>query len=106
MREFRQRGDAAPVALDGDHACGAGTEQGTSQTAGAGADLEHRASAQVPSGTGDPREQLWVEQEVLAEPLVRPQLKSLDDGAERLQVGRVFTQRRTSTKASLRRSRR
>jgi hypothetical protein len=43
---------------------------------------------------------------VLAQPLVRPQPKPLDDDAQRLQVGQVSPQRRTSTKASLRRSRR
>jgi hypothetical protein len=43
---------------------------------------------------------------MLAEPLVRPQLKPLDDEAQRLQIGETVPQRRTSTKASLRRSRR
>jgi hypothetical protein len=43
---------------------------------------------------------------VLAEPLVCPQPKPLDDGAERYQAGQVFAQRRTSTNASLRKSRR
>jgi hypothetical protein len=61
---------------------------------------------QVAGRADNPGEQLGVEQEVLAEPLVRPQLKSLDDDAQRLQLGEIFLQRRTSTKASLRRSRR
>jgi hypothetical protein len=64
--EFRQRGDAAPVALDGDHPGGAGREQRPGETPGPGADLEHRTPAQVTGRSGNPRQQLRVEQEVLA----------------------------------------
>jgi hypothetical protein len=104
--ELRERGDAARVALDGDHAARAGGKEGAGQPAGAGPDLEDGAAAQIAGGAGDPREQLRVEQEMLAQPLVRPQPKAFDDRAQRRQIGEPLAQRRTSTNASLRRSRR
>ena len=86
-RRVRQGGDAARVALDRDHAARAGGEERAGQPAGTGPDLEHGAAAQIAGGTGDPGEQLRVEQEMLAQPLVRPQLKALDDRAQRRQIG-------------------
>jgi hypothetical protein len=43
---------------------------------------------------------------VLAQPFVGAQPKTFDDGAQRRQIGKWLAQRRTSTNASLRRSRR
>jgi hypothetical protein len=43
---------------------------------------------------------------MLAQPFVGAQLKAFDDRAQRRQIGRALAQRRTSTNASLRRSRR
>ena len=84
----------------------AGGEERPGQPAGTWADLEHGAAAQIAGGAGDPGEQLRVEQEMLAQPFVRAQLKAFDDRAQRRQIGEPLAQRRTSTKASLRRSRR
>ena len=104
--ELRQGGDTARVALDGDHAARLGGEQRAGQPAWPRAYLEHHTAAQIAGRPDDPREQLRVEQEVLAQPFVRAQLKAFDHRAQGRRIGRRFAQRRTSTNASLRRSRR
>ena len=102
----QQGGDAAWITFDRDHARGPCAEQGAGQTTGAGADLEHGAATQIPGRSGDLREQHGVEQEMLAETFVGAQPEARDHRAQRVQVARRVAQRRTSTNASLRRSRR
>ncbi|MGH6944104.1 MAG: hypothetical protein ACREH6_07780, partial [Geminicoccaceae bacterium] len=65
--------------------------------------LQHRPILEVAGRRGDPREELAIEEKMLTETLVGAQLKAPDDGAQGFRFG---AQRRTSMKASLRRSRR
>jgi hypothetical protein len=104
--QLRECGDATRVALDRDHAARAGGKERAGEPARPWADLEHRAAAQVAGRARDLGQELRVEQEVLAKPFVRPQPKPFDNRAQRRQIGKSPAQRRTSTNASLRRSRR
>ncbi len=110
LGKLLERLDAARVALDRDHPRRAGREQGPGQAAGAGSDLDHGAPAQIAGRRRDPAEQLGIEQEMLAEPLVGAQPEALDDGPERCLGIHGAPARapyiRTSTNACLRRSRR
>ena len=59
-------------------------EQGAGQAAGAGADLINPLAVQRAGNRGDPREQLPVEDEILAERLARAEPVPGDDVAQRL----------------------
>ena len=63
-----KRGQAALVALDRDEPC-ACAQDGTGQAAGAWADLEGGLAIQGAGNGGYPVEQLFVEQEILAQRL-------------------------------------
>ncbi len=80
--QFFQRGDAAAVALDRYDSC-AGIEQGAGQAAGAGADFVDGVAVADPRNGGDARQQLAIEDEVLAQRLGRRQAVAGDDVAQR-----------------------
>ena len=81
--QLGERRDAAPVALDRDDRR-AGIEQRAGQAAGAGADFIDRCAFERPGDRGDPRQQLAVEDEILAERLARAEPVAGDDVAQRL----------------------
>ena len=76
--ELGQRGQAAPITLDRDDVR-ARIEQRVGQSARAGADFIDRRPAEWPGNCGDAREQLPVENEILAERLGRLQPVPRDD---------------------------
>ena len=78
-----QGGQAAPVALDRDD-LGAGVEQRAGQAARAGADFIDGCAVERSRDGGDARQQLAVEDEILAERLGRLQAVAGDDVAQRL----------------------
>ena len=81
VREFGERGDAAAVALDRGDARPR-RQQRAGEAAGAGADLQHLGVRQVARYGGDAREELTVEEEVLAQRLGRLQAMTRDDVAQ------------------------
>ncbi len=83
---FLQRGQAARVALNGDDTLRARGEQRPGQPAGTGADLDDRDPGKVARRTRDAGGQVEVEEEVLAERLVRGQAMAGDHLAERRQI--------------------
>ena len=78
-----QRGEAARVALDGNHAARAGCQQRAGQAAGTGADLQHVASAQISGAAGDLGGEIEVEEEVLAQLLLWCEVEAADDLGQR-----------------------
>jgi hypothetical protein len=80
--QFLERRNAAAVALDRGHGCTA-LEQRARQAAGAGTDLIDPRALERSRKRGDPREQLPIEDEVLAERLARAEPVAGDDRAER-----------------------
>ena len=91
--DLGQGGQAARVALDGDHVAGALGEERAGEAAGAGADLEHVAGGEVAGAAGDLRGQVEVEEEVLAERLARREAVRGDHLAERRERVRVALMR-------------
>ena len=81
--ERRQR---ALVALDRDDALGAQRQQRARQAAGAGADLDDGRAFERACGARDPRGEVEVEQEVLAEGFARRQGMFANDVAQRRQI--------------------
>ena len=69
--DFGERGEAALVALDRDHLARALREQRARQAAGAGADLDDGDAVERPGGARDAAGQVEIEQEILAERLLR-----------------------------------
>ena len=84
LAQFGERGDAAVVTLDRRHAR-AGAEQCPRQPARPRPDLEHFGIGQVAGNACDPRQQLRVEQEVLAQRLARVEAMARDHLAQRRQ---------------------
>jgi hypothetical protein len=84
--EFCQRGEATPIAFDRNdlRAC---IKQGAGQAARAGADLIDRSSVERAGNRGDARQQLAIEDEVLAERLGCLQPVTGDHVAQRLGHG-------------------
>ena len=85
LAQLAEQRQAAVVALDRDHLC-PGAEQRAGQPAGAGADLEHRGAVQIAGNRSDAIEQLFVEQEILAERLARLQPMRAHRLAQRRQM--------------------
>ena len=85
-RDLRQRRQRALVALHRDHPRRAGREQRPRQPAGAGADLDDRPAVQRTGGARDPRGEVEVKQEILAERFACRQIMPLDDLAQRRQI--------------------
>ncbi len=83
--DLGQRRQAARVALDGDDPARTAGEQGAREAAGARADFHDRRTLQRARGAGDAAGQVEVEQEVLAEGLLRHQPVAGDDLAQRRQ---------------------
>ncbi len=79
--ELVERREEARVALDRDHLRGAGIEQRAGQPARARPDLDHAAPGELARRRSDPAQQVRIEQEVLAEPLVGAQLETVEDAA-------------------------
>jgi hypothetical protein len=80
--DLGQRGQAAGVLLDGQHAAGALGQKAARQAAGAGADFEHVAAGEVSGGAGDLGGEVEVEKEVLAKAFLGRQFMSGDDIAK------------------------
>ena len=81
-RDFGKGRKAAAVLLDGHHlACAIG-EQRPGQATGAGADLDHGAGRKISGGAGNARGQVEVEQEILAERLLRVEAVRTDHLAQ------------------------
>lgn len=84
--ELGERRDTAPIALDRRHAR-AGGEQRAGQAARARADLQHLCVFQIARDARDPRQQLRVEEKVLAKRLGGVESVPRDDVAQRWQFG-------------------
>ncbi len=84
--DLGQRVQAAPVALDGDDARGAGGKQRPRQPARTGPHLDHGHPGEVAGGAGDARRQVEIEQEILAECLQRRQPVPRDHLAKRREI--------------------
>ena len=85
LGQFGQRGQAAAVHLDGGH-LRPGAQQRAGQAAGSGADFQHVLALQPARNGGDAIEQLFVEQEVLAQRLGGDQPVPVDHIAQRGEV--------------------
>jgi hypothetical protein len=66
LLELLERGNASSVAFDGDDRC-SGVEKRTSQSPGTRADLIDSFALERTGNSGNPRQQLPVEDEILAE---------------------------------------
>ena len=86
MRNLLERRQRALVALDRDDAPGAQRQQRARQAAGAGADLDDGGAFERARGARDPRGEVEVEQEILAERFARRQGMFADDVAQRRQI--------------------
>ena|GEM_PF-3266249 len=99
--QFGERGQAAPVALDRDQLA-AGAQDRAGQAAGAGADLERGLILDAAGNGGDPVEQLFVEQEILAKRLAGLKPMGGDHVAQRRQSGAGVSRHRQSVRGRLR----
>ena len=86
LRNIVERRQRALVALDRDDALGAQRQQRARQSAGAGADLDHGGALQRARGACDPRGEVEVEQEILAERFACRQGVFANDVAQRRQI--------------------
>jgi hypothetical protein len=82
LLQLGQGGNAAAVALDRDHA-GARIEQSPREPSRAGPDLVHALPLQRAGNGRDPRQQLTVEDEILAERLARGEAMPANDVTQR-----------------------
>ena len=103
-----QRRQRALVALDGDDAPRAQRQQRARQPAGTGADLDDGGIFERARGARDPRGEVEVEQEILAERFARRQSMLANDLAKRRKVvdrahaGCVAAMRAASRNAAIR----
>ncbi len=74
-----QRRDRAIIALDRDHARGAERQQRAGEAAGTGTDLEHRGIGKRRCGARNAFGEIEVEQEILAERLLRLKTVAAND---------------------------
>ena len=86
LGDLVQRRQRALVALDRDDAPRAERQQRARQPAGTGADLDDGGVLERPRGARDPRREVEVEQEILAQRFARRQGMFADDVAQRRQV--------------------
>ena len=93
LLQFGQRRQAAVVAFDRDELC-ACAQDGAGQAAGAGADLEGGLAIQGAGNGGDPVEQLFVEQEILAQRLAGSEAMARDHVAQGRQCRASVTHKR------------
>jgi len=87
LRQFSKGWQAAPVALDRDQPR-PGAQDGAGQAAGTRPNLEGRLVLERSGNGRDPVQQLLVQQEILAERLVRLQPMGGDDVSQRRELGR------------------
>jgi hypothetical protein len=103
-RQLLKRGQAAPIALDGDDAAGALGKQRAGEPARPRPDLDRRALGERPGGASDPSGQVEVEDEILAEAPARRDAVAGDDLPQRRQRGGAkFAQRARSVLGAPRR---
>ena len=88
LGDLGERGEAALVALDRHDPPRSRGKQRPGQAARSRADLDHRDAGEVAGGACDPRRQVEVEEEVLAERLDRPEAVPGNDLAQRRQSRR------------------
>ena len=84
--DIRERGNRPYVALDRDHPAGAFGDQRAGQATRSGPDLDHRHAVEPAAGAGDPRGEIEVEQEILAERFSGRELVTADDVPQRWQI--------------------
>ena len=102
-----ERGKSALVAFDRDHVARTKRQQGARQPAGTGTDLDHRCIFKRTCSARDPRGQIEVEEEVLAERFARRQGVLADDLAKRREIiyrahaGRIAAMRAASRRAAI-----
>jgi hypothetical protein len=92
--EFGDGADGAAVDLDGGDGFGIGFEEGAGEAAGAGADFDDVAAGEVAGLAGDARDQVGVQQEVLAERFSGVEAVGADDLAQWGQRGKAGRVRR------------
>src|SRR5262249_10579098 len=85
-RDRLERGNGAPVMLDGDDMRRTQREQRAGQPAGSGPDLDHGRTLKRARGASDARSEVEVEQEILTKRFPSGQRMLANDFAQRRQV--------------------
>ena len=86
LGDLGERADGALVALDRDHAAGAGRDERAGEPARPRPDLDHVHAVERTGRAGDARREIEIEQEVLAERFLGGETVPADDLAQRRQV--------------------